>query len=96
MKVKNSKIIQFNLSEQSAKLQISPKRLITITAKTIFAQNKSIGHSGYMLIEKHEHGDTCDYLSERVITFIAKYFEFINRDKDYDYYRIPFEKLTIQ
>lgn len=95
MKVKNTKIIQFNLAENCATIQLTENKKITIDNNTIIAHRYTTGYRGYWIVIKNTFGEyRWMRPSVKVAKVICKYIEPTTRDFDYDHYRIPFEKLT--
>lgn len=90
MKVKNTKIIQFNLKDGAATLYLKKDRNITVDSDSLFAQSQQHEVSDYILIQNGRSTP----LPERTVVHILKYLEYSHRDKQYDYYKIPFTKLT--
>ncbi len=91
MKVRNSKIIQFDMANKTAILNRTPNKKTTIGVNTIIAHNFGTGYSGYWIKRNDKEAII---LSSRVARRICKYFEFVESDMNYDYYRFPFEKMN--
>lgn len=94
MKVRNTIIIKFNLVEQKATIKLTPLQTIEVDKDSIFAHHHMSGWIGWHIIQKNNMNKGWS-ISGRVMRQIAKYLEFTEKDFDYDYFRMPFEKLVI-
>ncbi len=96
MKVRNTKIITFDISKQNAVLHLTDKREIIINKHTIIANKVMTGWGGFTVITRDENGDcrSC-LLSTKVAKQIGKYLKHDYEDFNYYYSIIEFEKLYI-
>ncbi len=96
MKVRNTKIIKFDILKQNAVLHLTAKREIIIDKHTVFANKVMTGWGGFLAIVRDENRDYRSYpLTTKVAKQIVKYLKHESEDWNYYYSIIEFEKLYI-
>lgn len=96
MKVRNTKIITFDILKQNAVLHLTAKKEIIIDKHTVFAHRIMTGWSGFLVIVKDEKGNHISYpLTTTVAKQIGKYLKHDSQDWNYYYSIIEFKKLYI-
>lgn len=91
IKVRNTKMVQWSIVNETAVLNLTPTKVIELDATTVFASKYATSWSGYIIIK----GKDFTSVSGRVMRQMAKYLEFVKQDNEFDYYRLPFEKFCL-
>ncbi len=94
MKVRNTKIITFNIAKQNATLNLTTKKQLVIDKTTVFANRVMTGWSGFIIIVKEEKRGYVSYpLTTKIAKQIGKYLKHKSEDWNYYYSIIEFEKI---
>lgn len=93
MKVRNTRLIQFDLEHQKVIIKATPLLEFEVDKDAVFYHGFATGYSGYALNYVDPFlGKIIHPLSAILAKQLLRYLEFVSKDLKYDYYRLPFEK----